>query len=847
MLQFLRAKEQYPDAIVFFRLGDFYEMFFDDAVKATAILDIALTSRGKGPDGEKIPMAGIPHHAAAAYLTKLLDHGEKVAICEQMADASSVKGVVPREVVRIVTPGLCLDTDSLDAKTENLLVAIGRGRGLAALEFSTGSLRACEVADDAALLAELARLEPAEMLLPQSRAELIPLIRSVAGDIPIRVLPDDRQNSKNSTNGPPTIELDPDAATDARAMLTADALEALTLVLEYAQESQPGKRPNITRVLPYNPSDHLQLDEVAIANLEIVRTLQGERKGSLLHLLDHSKTSMGARALRRRLLTPLTDVAAIRRRHDAVEAFLLDAKLRTRVRETLASVGDLERMTMRAALGLATPRDLGVIRNALVGAEEISEQLKTRQSLVDDPLGPTVPTALLPKLRRELEKKLVSDPPVLDRNGGIIAVGVDADLDELRTLSSNAKDVVLDLERRERERTGIQTLKIKFTRVFGYYIEITRSKLAAVPPEYVRKQTVANAERFVTEELQTLQDKILTADERSQALESALFADLRAKVASYAVELQQLSRQVAALDVHANFAEMAHAHGYIRPEIDESLVIDLKNARHPVVEAMVARDVFVPNNLYLDAEACRLMLLTGPNMSGKSTAMRQSALAIVMAQAGSFVAAESATIGVVDRVFTRVGASDNLAQGDSTFMVEMSETSTILREATRRSLVILDEIGRGTSSHDGQAIAQAVLEYLHDVVGCRAVFSTHYHALCSLADALPHAANFNVAATEHKGMVVFLHRVIPGSTNRSYGVHVAQLAGVPAAVVKRAQAVLKAIDTRVSTEDASKQIALFDSTPAQKSPVEARLAQLDPENLTPIEALNALDELKRLL
>ena len=509
-------------------------------------------------------------------------------------------------------------------------------------------------------------------------------------------------------------------------------------------------------------------------------------------------------------------------------------------------------MTMRAVLGLATPRDLGVIRNALNGATAIAEQLNGRQALVDDPLVDVITSEATAKLRDDLNRMLVADPPITDRAGGIFAKEVDTGLDEQRALSSQSKDFVLELERIEREQTGIHSLKVRFTRVFGYYIEITRSKLDAVPPHYVRKQTVANAERFVTEELQTLQDKILNADERSHGLESALFADLRSRVASRASDLQQLSRQIAAIDVHTALAETAHGRGYTRPVVDASLLLDLRELRHPVVEDVAAAGKFVPNDLSLDVEGCRTMLLTGPNMSGKSTSMRQAALAVIMAQAGSFVAAKSARIGLVDRVFTRVGASDNLAQGDSTFMVEMRETSTILREATRRSLVILDEIGRGTSSHDGLAIAHAVLEHLHDVVGCRAIFATHYHALCSLAEALPHAANFNVAATEHKGDVVFLHRMVPGATNRSYGIHVAKLAGVPTSVVDRANDMLNVLSDQGEVAQKygrplSKQISLFDRRDKPTSEIEKRLKEIDIDQLKPIDALNALSDLKEAL
>jgi DNA mismatch repair protein MutS len=588
------------------------------------------------------------------------------------------------------------------------------------------------------------------------------------------------------------------------------------------------------------------LDDAAVRNLELVRTLDGERRGSLLDLLDETKTPMGARALRSQLLEPLTDIERIRRRHDAVELFFVDARCRDQARARLGEIGDLERLAVRAAVGLATPRDLGVIRNSLVSAEALHQQLSNRPGNdLDDAMSCLRDADLCPDILGLLRSALVDEPPAIDRQGGIFANGHLDELDALRKLSTTAKDIVLDLERRERERTGIGSLKIKFTRVFGYYIEITKSKLDAVPDEYVRKQTIANGERFITAELAELQDRILHADERSRALESAAFLDLRKAIGDEAPRLNRLARVIASIDTSAALAEVAHCRGYVRPAVDGTCDLFLEDSRHPTVECYAAQDGFVPNTIELYPEGTRFMLLTGPNMSGKSTAMRQAALAVIMAQAGGFVAARSARIGIVDRVYTRVGASDHLARGQSTFMVEMMEGSAILRGATERSFVILDEIGRGTSTYDGLAIAWAVAEHLHDATRCRAIFATHYHELCELADRLPNAANYNVAAKEHDDRMVLLHQLVPGGSNRSYGLAVARLAGVPPVVLARAKTKLQELESRAGTTTAP-QMPLFEAALPQQSEVQATLQALDVERMTPVDALVTLARLRDL-
>jgi len=860
MLQFFRAKDQHPDALLFFRMGDFYELFYEDAVVASQLLDLTLTSRSKGPVGEAIPMAGVPHHAAGGYIARLLEKGQRVAICEQMADPSKVKGIVPREVVRVITPGLVLDPDALDARAHNYLACVARtggtALGLATLEISTSEARACVVADLPLLLAELARLDPRELLVPEGDVQLLDTLARV---LPRAAL---REVAAADVARTLTTALGADAARAAIARLAPEAAAAAAGALAYAIDAQHGVTLAVADVLAYDPSAQLVLDEAAVRNLELVRTLGGEKRGSLLQLLDETRTAMGARLLRRRLLAPLTELASIRRRHDAVEAFVLDRVLRDEVREGLAATGDLERLATRAALGVATPRDLGALRDGLQAAQRVVERLRRREHALADGLGPCLPVDVCEDVADELATALSDAPPISPRDGGIFRDKIDARIDELRELSSSGKDVLLALEERERQRTGITSLKIRYTRVFGYYLEVTKRNLPQVPPDYRRKQTVAGAERFTTQELDDLQVKILNADERLQGLECELFEALRTRVAEHTHRLHGLAARLADLDVHASLAEVAHRFGYVRPTLDDGSVLELIELRHPVVERLAAAGAFVPNDVCLDFAAARMMIVTGPNMAGKSTVMRQTALAVILAQAGAFVPAKRALIGLVDRVYTRVGASDNLAGGQSTFMVEMTETAAILAGATRRSLVVLDEIGRGTSTYDGLAIAWAVAEQLHDVVGCRAMFATHYHELCELESTRSGVVNFNVAAREYRGDVVFLHELVRGAASKSYGVAVARLAGVPEPVLARANAILGALElgaalpsgghasVRPRDEAGRAQLDLFGGVaPAPAAPiaseVERELRLVDIERLTPLEALNFLATLRR--
>jgi DNA mismatch repair protein MutS len=858
MEQFFRAKQEYPDALLFFRLGDFYEMFYEDAVQASAMLELTLTSRGSDAEGVPIPMAGVPYHAAAGYIARLIEQGQRVAICEQLEDPSKVKGIVPREVVRVITPALALDSDAIDARRPNFLVAIvpaGTQFGFAVLELGAAEVSTTLFDSESELLAELSRTEPRELLLHGGASPLTKTLSRILPRVALRQTdPALLERARGESQIDKVLALYPEPKE-----LAAASGDAVRLILRYTLDAQPNTPLDIQRVLTYDTANVLALDEAAVRNLELVSTLGGERKGSLLALIDDTQSAMGARLLRRRLLAPLSRVEAIRRRHDAVETFVENRELRARLRALLSRVGDLERLATRASLGVANPRDLGAVRTGLFQAQELHAVLgEFAAHSVDDVLTRLQPSDLCEDVRELLTACLDDELPLVATQAGIFRLGHDPRIDELRELSTSSKDVILRMEERERARTGISTLKIRYTKVFGYYIEISRSKAEKVPPEYRRKQTVVSGERFTFDELETVQAKIVNADERLRAIEQELFVELRARVGAQAARLRRLAAALADLDVHTTLADVAHRLDYVRPTVDDSLELELIEARHPVVEIMVARGSYVPNDVKLDVEKRRLMVITGPNMAGKSTTMRQTALSVILAQLGGFVPAKQAHIGVCDRVFTRVGASDNLAAGQSTFMIEMQETANILRGASRRSLVILDEIGRGTSTYDGLSIAWAVAEHLHDVVQCRAMFATHYHELCDLADVRPGVVNYNVAAREHGEEVVFLHRLLPGAANRSYGIAVARLSGIPEIVLARARAILRALESGDTSNSGQKlrsgtgrsaQLSMFETPSALPPPsvCETTLRELEVERMTPLEALNALARLKSLL
>ncbi len=871
MRQFLEVKADHPDAIVFFRMGDFYEMFFDDALVAGRALDLTVTSRDKGRD-DAIPMAGVPHHAGRSYLMRLTELGHKVVIVEQVEDPRQAKGLVRREVVQIVTPGVVVDDDALEPKRARYLAAVVEGRGglgLAHLDASTGELRATTVTDVDELAGELSRIGPRELLAAESAladgGALVELRQRLAAcaftpEEPLAPADVDEVLAELATDGA--------SADDADLGL---ARRAAAWCVRYARATQPTGVLPVARLHLYRIRDAVVLDEAAIVNLELTETIMagpgpaaGRRSGSLLAVLDQTVTAPGGRLLRRWLLYPLVDVAPIRRRQDAVEFFVERQAARERVRRELERIHDLERLAGRASLGVATPRDLGQLRASLGRLPDLAEAIASGAApgfelpelLRLDEGGRGEILAQLAELEEELAAALVDDPPPTAKEGGVVRDGFCPIVDENRRLADGGRDDILAIESRERERTGIGSLKVKYNRVFGYYIEVTRSQLARVPADYVRKQTVATGERFVTPELAELEAKILAAQETLIAREAELLRLLVGQVARRTGALLSAGAQVAAVDVCAALAEVAHRSGYTRPVVDDGDLLEIVEGRHPVVERAVAAGEFVPNDCRMATGERQVLLLTGPNMAGKSTYMRQVAHIALMAQMGSFVPARSARIGVVDRIFTRVGAADNLARGESTFMVEMRETAAILAGATRRSLVVLDEVGRGTSTFDGLSIAWAVAEYLHDAIGCRTLFATHYHELCALAESRPRVVNLQSSAREVDGRIRFLRLIVPGGASRSYGIEVARLAGLPPPVLSRSRQVLASLETgRRPADDSGPQLGLFSAAPPapqaapppgappSPDPVTSRLRELDCDRLTPLEALTVLAEL----
>ncbi|MBW2454483.1 MAG: DNA mismatch repair protein MutS [Deltaproteobacteria bacterium] len=866
MRQYRDAKSAYPDAILFFRLGDFYEMFNDDAVVAARELGLTLTSRNKGAAAE-VPMAGVPHHAAHNYLVKLIAAGHKVAICEQMGDPSKLKGLVPRQVVRVLTPGLLTDSDQLDARQNNYLCAIDGGEsneccGLALLDLSTAEMSACAVSGRALLVAEIARAEPREILLPAGLDELRGAIALAAPRSAIRsdaALSDDvlRQH------------LDDQVATplydDAHRDHGAEAVRAAARALRFATHYLPSMTLPVRRIARLDLDACMGIDETARSHLELVQGVEGGRRGSLLDTIDTTITAPGARLLRRQLLAPLVDVTTIRRRLDAVELFVQNPRARDELRTALGPMGDVERLAVRATLHESPPRELGALRASLAAAPQALAAIQSIPGVTGAEgasagaaLALDLDVDLLEPLHELLSTALVDELPARVSDGGIVREGHDAELDELASLRRGGKELLAALEARLREETAIPSLKIKYTRAFGWYIEVTRAHIDKAPERWRRRQTLTNAERYLDDELEELADRLMGAEERHAEREATLFDELVTQVATYAEPLRRLARAISQWDNAAALAEVAHRHDFTRPQVDDGDHIHLKDARHPVVEHFVPTGQFVPNDTDLDLGGERLWLVTGPNMAGKSTLMRQVALITILAQMGSFVPAREAQIGVVDRVLSRVGASDNLARGESTFMVEMRETAAILRNATRRSLVILDEIGRGTSTYDGLAIAWTVTEHLYETVRCRAMFATHYHQLTELGEQHEGIANYSVSAREHDGDIVFLHRLTRGAVNRSYGIAVARLAGLPEAVLCRASAILESLEGAapitggpgsVRTEPADPQLDLFrrPTEPTAEQTVTRQLKHLSTDRMTPLEALQLLDKLKQTL
>jgi DNA mismatch repair protein MutS len=848
--QYRDIKARHRDAILFFRMGDFYEMFFEDAELGARVLQITLTSRGDG-----VPLAGVPVKAAADYLRQLVAAGHRVAICEQVEDPKKAKGIVKRAVIETVTPGAILEDSWVPGSRNNFLVAVTAPLlsgwvGLAAIDLSTGEFLLETVPSDG-LAEALGRLAPAELVL--------------AGDADVPAPAEILRTRREAWEFDPELAREELARRFRLASLDglgvgaddAPAVGAAGALLRYLADLQPAGLPQLRRPVVRRADRYLWVDEMTRRNLELVEPLRAGVKGvTLLEAIDRTVTPMGARLLRRWVLSPLRDPAEINTRLDAVEVLVSHADVRDTTREALDGVRDLERLAGRAAAGRATPRDLGALRDSFHRLPHVAVVLQDLAGREESAgfAGHPYATLLggfdpLDDLATELAAALADRPPVSLADGGVIRPGFDAELDELRSLRDGGKQYLASLQERERERTGIPSLKVGYNKVFGYYLEVTHAHRNRVPGDYERRQTLTGAERYITPELKEYETRILGAEEGLTQREAELFATLRSRVGDQIARIQATAVVLAQLDVWAGLADVAVRERYIRPVVDDGFGLEFGASRHPVLERLMPRETFMPNDIRF-TEAERVFLVTGPNMAGKSTILRQIGLCVLLAQMGAFVPADSARIGVVDRLFTRVGASDNLAQGQSTFMVEMSETSAILHSATARSLVLLDEIGRGTSTYDGVAIAWAVSEHLHDQVGCKTMFATHYHELMQLPERLQHARNLNVAVRETGDTVVFLHRLEPGGTDRSYGIHVAQLAGLPAPVVQRARGVLSTLegDHRVvpgtpAAEPDPEQLAFF-VPPAPDATLEA-LKAIDLDQLTPLEALNRLAELQK--
>jgi DNA mismatch repair protein MutS len=869
MRQYLETKARYPDALLFFRLGDFYELFFEDAVTASEALQITLTARSKGDD--KVPMCGVPHHAARGYVAKLLEKGFKVAICDQVEEAGK-SAIVRREVTRVVTPGMVFDDQVLDPREASFLgvVALGEGAvGIALLDASTGLLQCGEVAGDARAVDELRRAGIRELAVPASAApeRVEAIVRALGVPVARREDADYARADEKLRRllGVPSL----DAFGVGGLPL---GLAAAAAAVAYLQDTQRAAPRHVDRISRLRTDDVLLLDEATRAHLELERTLQGgRRKGTLLALLDRSVTAAGGRRVAEWLRYPLTDVAAIGARLDAVEELAESTVARDDLATALKPVGDLERLLSRLALGQGNGRDLRALATALLALPVLADGLAGRRATLLRDAGARLRG--LEPLAARLDGAVAEEPPATLREGGIIRRGFDAELDRIVAIADDGKGFIAGLEAQERRQTGIGSLKVRYNKVFGYYLEVTKANLHLVPREYERRQTTVGGERFVTPALKEFEEQVLTAEERRAGLEEKLFEALRGEVVAAAARVRTAADAVATADAALALARVAAERGYCRPEVDDSEVLEIVDGRHPVVESALPADSggFVPNDVLVASrgapEAERLgslHVITGPNMAGKSTVMRQAALITLLAQMGSFVPARRARVGLVDRIFTRVGASDDLARGRSTFMVEMIETAAILHNATRRSLVVLDEIGRGTSTFDGLSIAWAVAEHLHDTVGCRTLFATHYHELQDLARERPNVRNLTVAVREVGDQVVFLRKLVLGGASRSYGIEVAKLAGLPAEVLGRAREILKNLESmevdegghaalargRRKKDGVRTQLGLFGpagvADPAAEK-LRAALEELDLDALRPLDALNLLADWKKKL
>lgn len=858
--QYLELKAQYPDALLFYRMGDFYELFFEDAVRAAPLLEVTLTARQKGTENEA-PMCGVPYHALEVYLGKAVRAGLKVAVCDQIEDASKAKGLVKRAVTRVVTPGTISDPELLAANEDNFLVAVSwdgdRGAG-AYLDLSTGAFFARRWSDPGEAVDDLRLRSPRELLVVDPASALPVEIAAWAERRGICVTEVDEGERLDGRQSRDLLERQLGTATLRGYGLDEEepSVRAAAAALEYAHTTQQSDLSHLREFTVSEQTAGVILDATTLANLEVFApTRGGGRKWSLLGVLDRTVTPGGGRLLRRWLQAPLRQPEAVEARLEAVAELLAAAERRLTLAEQLSRVGDPERLLSRAVLARLRPREAAALRDALAAVPHIQAEVAEASAGLLRGVAAVDPLA---DLHGELEGTLEDSPPAAFKEGGVIRSGVDAELDRVRSLAGDGKKHVLDLERRERQRTGIGSLKVRFNRVFGYYLEVTKANQELVPDDYIRKQTLANAERYVTPELKELEEGILAAEQDQGRIEGELYEKLLRRIAADGERIRALAGQLSGLDVLLSFADQAARHKYVRPEMRPAgQPIDIRGGRHPVVER-AGGEPFVPNDAELDSEASQIVLLTGPNMGGKSTYLRQVALIVLMAQAGSFVPADSARIAVVDRIFTRVGASDDLTRGESTFMTEMIETANILHQSTSESLVILDEVGRGTATFDGLSLAWAIVEHLHEHRRPRTLFATHYHELTELASLLPRVVNRTMAVKEWEGRIVFLRRVVAGSADKSYGLHVARLAGIPVSVVERAAEVLRNLESaeydlsgrpRLARGKAPEsanpdQMALF--APPEQIVAEV-LADVDLERLSPLAALNLLQALKSRL
>ncbi|MBI4286126.1 MAG: DNA mismatch repair protein MutS [Chloroflexi bacterium] len=845
--QYLRIRKQYPEAIVLFRLGDFYETFDEDAKLVARELEIVLTSREMGK-GHRVPMAGIPYHAVDSYLAKLISRGHRVAICEQMTRPGETKGIVERDVVRVVTPGTVVEPGLLDSKSNNYLLSLVPGveaAGIAYADITTGEFATTQL-PLARLAPELERLKPSEVITPQSAA-----LSGLTLAAPVTRLEDY------------WFELDAarQSLLDHFGVATLDgygcahlplAVRAAGSIVHYLQETQKAALGQLTRLATFSTETYMALDMQTQRNLELFQSSRtGSAGGSLLAAIDLTRTAMGGRLLKKGLGQPLLDVTELNKRQEAIASFASDTLTRRQAIFLLGDIADLERLTSRAKSNIALPRELVTLRRSLEHVPRLIEVLQTSPFAgLREGLKPC------PEVVDLITRAIEDEPAASPSEGGVVRTGFSEELDNLRATSKNARQYLASLERQEREKTGIKSLKVSYNRVFGYYIEVSKSNLAQVPADYIRKQTLVGGERFITPELKEYEVLILNAQDRMAELEASLFRQVCGQVAAFAERILALAETVAQIDVFSSLAEVAVRYGYVRPQLTTDNAIIIKEGRHPVVERSLPSNRFVPNDTYLSGDDAQLIILTGPNMSGKSTYLRQVALIVLLAQMGSFVPATSASIGVVDRIFTRIGAGEDIAAGQSTFMVEMVETANILNNATPRSLIILDEIGRGTSTYDGLSIARAVAEYIHNHprLGAKTLFATHYHELVEMANFLPRVKNCNVSVAEEGGRVIFLYKIVPGGVDKSYGIHVAQLAGLPRPVVHRAQEVLAELESgppqagRPQARRTAKkppvplvQLPLL----GQKPPVIEALEKLDINSLSPLEALTKLYELQK--